>query len=237
MTRRQFISDVRATHRLLSGDALINNRVIDSEAMTCNLMLIKQQTDKRRLFQSPNIFTPIPCLEMEEAPLSECCEYTSECMISRSVEKLPKIAEGIFGLLIQGVMGLDNNKFYKETTARRYSNILKLNQKAIDLYFWIYNEYLYVSSSDIKKVNLVAFFEEEVPIKLLYPGEDCDCKDKPALDELCSNPLDREFKCPGYLLNSVKDMVSAKLLRTYFNIVQDNTSDNKDDQAANNRQK
>lgn len=233
MTRRQFISDVRSVHRLLSGDALINNRVIDSESRTCSLLLIKQQTDKRRLFQSPNLFTPLPCLEMEPVPLSECCEFTSPCTVSRSVEEIPLIAEGVFGLLVQSVSGIDNKKFYKETTARRYSNILKLGKRVPGLYFWMYNKRLYVSSEDIKRVNLTAFFEEDVPVNLLYPGADCDCKDQPTTEQLCSNPLDREFKCPGYLLQSVKEIVSKKLLGTYFSVPQDASSDNKDDQVVN----
>ena len=232
MTRRQFISDVRSIHRLLSGDSLINNRVIDSESRTCSILLIKQQTDKRKLFQSPNLFTSLPCLEMEPASLGECCEYTSPCMVSKSVEKIPLIGEGVFGLLVQTVAGVDNKKFYKETTARRYSNILKLKLKTIDLYFWIYNEHLYVSSEDIKRVNLTAFFEEDVPVNLLLPGKDCDCKTPPTNLELCANPLDREFKCPGYLLQQVKEIVSKKLLATYFVLPTDNTSDNKDDQTA-----
>lgn len=233
MTRRQFISDVRSTHRLLSGDGLINNRVIDSESRTCSLLLIKQQTDKRKLFQSPNLFTSLLCLEMEPAPLGECCEFTSPCMVSKSKEEIPLIAEGIFGLLVQNVSGVDNKKFYKETTATRYSNILKLSKKSAGLYFWVYNKHLYVNSEDIKKVNLTAFFEEDVPVNLLFPGEDCDCKIKPSSEDLCSNPLDREFKCPGYLLQSIKEIVSKKLLQTYFQIPMDATSDNKDDQVPN----
>lgn len=233
MTRRQFISDIRSMHRLLTGDALISNRVVDSEARTCSILLIKQQTDKRKLFQSPNLFTPLPCLEMIPAPLGECCEFTSDCMVSKSKEPIPLIGEGIFGLLIQSVAGVDNKKFYKETTARRYSNILKLGKKNVGLYFWVYNSHLYVNSEDIKRVNLTAFFEEDVPVDLLYPGADCDCKTPPTLDQLCSNPLDLEFKCPGYLLQTVKEIVSKKLLQTYFNITQDATSDNKDDQVNN----
>jgi hypothetical protein len=217
-------------HKFLSADQLISDRFIASELKMASLVLIKQQTDKRKLFQSSNIFTMIPCLEMIKVPLGECCEYTSPCTISRSKKKLPKVAEGIFGNLIRSVSSIDNRLFFREGTPKRYANALKLGLSTDLNFFWIINKYLYCSNGDLEAVNLTALFEEEVSTELTCPS-DCPCKDLE--DELgcnpCINPLDQEFKCPGFLISGVKTMVSEKLVKIYSNLPFNRTSDNNDE--------
>ncbi len=229
MTNRQFISDIRSDTKMTGTDALITNRALLSIAKTCAMYLIKQQTDRRKLFQSPNLFTPIPCLKMKNVPLAECCEYVSERIVSRSVEKLPKIGESIFGLLIQYVMSVEKSTKFNETTATRYANLLKLSRPTNKNFYWIHNDYLYVSKEDIKAVAMNSFFEEEVPVSILCP-DDCDCVETKNCDS-CENPLDREFRCPGYLLSTVRQMVIKELLTSYYQLPEDRTSDNKDDQS------
>lgn len=227
MTGRQLISDIKAMSKLITSDALVNDRSIFSEAKSVSRVLIKRETDRRKLFQSPNLFTHLTCIPMTPVPLAECCEYTSELMVARTKEKLPKIAEGIFGLLIQQVSSVDNTIFFKESTARRYANILKLGLPG-DKYYWLYNGYGYVSNPDIKAINIFAYFEEDIPTSLLFP-QDCDCSTPPLSP--CHNPLDDEFKCPGYLEDAVKNMVRDVLLRNYFQLPQDKQSDNLDGQS------
>jgi len=225
-TRRQIISDVRSFNKLLSSDQMITDRAIDREAFSTALVFIKQQTNKRLLFQTPNIFTALSCLEMKPAPIGECCEYASPYMISKSVEKIPKIAEGIFGLLVQNCVSIDNMTSFKESTPRRFANALKLGLKTDINVFWIFNGHLYCSNGKLERINFVALFEEDVPNNLLCP--ECDCVPNSECDE-CMNPLDLPFKCPGYLEKPVKDEVAKKLLSTYYSVSSDLTSDNKDD--------
>ena len=163
---------------------------------------------------------------MKPVPIGECCEYASPYMVSRSVEKIPKIAEGIFGLLVQNVVSIDNMNSFKESTPRRFANALKLGLKTNINVFWIFDSHLYCSNGKLERINLSALFEEDVPNKLLCP--DCDCVPNKECDE-CINPLDLPFKCPGYLEKPVKDEVAKKLLSTFFNISPDFTSDNKDE--------
>lgn len=233
-TNREIISAIRSDLRILSADAMLNDRAILAEARSATLYLVKQQTDRRKLFNSPNLFTYLPCIEMQEAPLSECCETTSTIMVAKSINPIPKIAEGIYGLLVQQVAGVDNMKQFIQVTPRRLSNLLSLPARGgKQVYWWVYNGHIYVSNSDTKAINIAAFFEEDVPNELLFATVDCDCKPNPSNDELCKNPLDREFKCPGFLVDTVKKVVSEKLLNTYFKIKQDFTDDNLDAQAVN----
>ena len=90
-TLRKLVSDVRGTHKILSTDALITDRVIASEIKNASQMLIKRETNLRKLWASDTLYTTIPCLEMKEVPISECCEYADECNVSRTVHKLSLI--------------------------------------------------------------------------------------------------------------------------------------------------
>jgi len=225
-TRRQIISDVRSFNKLLSSDILLTDRAIDREAFSTALVFIKQQTNKRLLFQTPNLFTTLSCLEMKPAPIGECCEYASPYMVSKSVERIPKVAEGIFGLLVQNCVSIDNMHSFKESTPRRFANALKLGLKTDINVFWVFNGHLYCSNGKLERINFTALFEEDVPNALLCPT--CECVPNQECDP-CINPLDLQFKCPGYLEKAVKDEVAKKLLSTFFSIKADDTSNNLDE--------
>lgn len=230
-TNRTIVSRIRSMHKLLSSDNSINDRTVLQEAKSSARMLIKQRLDKRQLFNTPTIFTPIDCLELESVSIAECCDYVSEKQVGRSKYKLPKIGEGAFGLAIQGVFSVDGNKKLKETTPSRYSNSAKLGLTTPDLFYWVYNEYLYVSNADIKVVKIIAYFEDDIPDDIRYAT--CECTGSKPKD--CNHtPMDDEFKCPGYLEDTVVKMVSQYLLSTYFKIPEDKTSNYSDEQVNKN---
>jgi len=234
-TLRKLVSDVRSTHKIISTDALITDRAIASEVRNNAIMLIKRETNLRKLWASDTLFTTIPCLEMVEVPISECCEYADPCTVARTKYKLPRISEGNYQYVIQGVysinaMGGKGTKL-KEITVNRYLNLLKLPVVKKESYFWISNGYLYVSNALLKSIRVAALFEEDVPSNIMYP--DCDCGTAYTLDDYCKNPLDKEFSLPGYLEQQVLALTSQKLLSTYFQIKTDMSNEGIDGQAIN----
>lgn len=235
-TLRQLVSSVRAVHKLLSSDGLITDRVIASEIKDATIVLIKRETNLRKLWATDTIFNTIPCLEMKEVSISECCDYVDPCTVSRSVHKLPRIAEGNYQYLIQGVwsinaMGGKGQKF-DFTNIDRYTRALKLPVVKKGRYYWIINGYLYTNNPMLKAVRISAFFEDPIPSDILY--SEC-CGQKPTEEEYCMNPLDREYNLPGYLEEQVHKMVSEGLLSTYFQIKTDMSSDGIDGQAPNSK--
>lgn len=208
-------------HKLLSSDNKITDRIIAAEIRSAALLLIKQQTDRRKLWQSSTLFTRIECIEMEPVPLALCCSFQSDCYIRKSIHKLPDIAEGIFGPLIQGVYNITTSQSFIYTTANRYANILKLNLKNIPTFYWNINNYLYVTDPHIELVSMAGYFEESIPEYL----NGCGKQNK----NPCDNPLDQPFRLPGFLENTLKDIVYEKLLKTYFRHVPDITHDLRDD--------
>ena len=234
-TLRKLVSDVRGMHKLLSTDNLITDRVIASEIRNNTLLLVKRETNLRKLWATSTLFTTIPCLEMTEVPISECCDYVDDCTVARSKFKIPKIAEGNYQYLIQGVYSINamsgSGKKIKEITINRYINLLKLPIIKKEEYYWIMNGYLYVSNPLLQAVRIAAMFEQDVPNKVMYP--DCDCGNEASLEDLCMNPLDKPFALPGYLEKQVLELTSQKLLSTYFTIKTDITEDGIDGQAPN----
>lgn len=233
-TLRKWVSDVRSMHRLLNSDNLINDRTVASEIRSTTILLVKRETNLRKLWATDTIFEHLPCLEMIEVPISECCDYVDPCTVARSKYKLPRIAEGNYQYLIQGVysinaMGGMGTKF-KEITINRYLNLLKLPIIKNESYYFIVNDYLYVTNPLIQAVRMAAYFEEDIPNEIKF--SEC-CGQGVTNDEYCKNPLDREFALPGYLADQVKEIVSQKLITKYFNVKSDMTQDEVDGQAPN----
>jgi hypothetical protein len=238
-TLRKLVSDVRSVHKILSTDSLITDRAIASEIRNNSLLLIKRETNLRKLWATDTLFTTIPCLEMIEVPISECCNYVDECTIARTKLKLPRISEGNYQYVIQGVYSINalggQGKKLKEITVNRYINLLKLPIIKKEEYFWISNGYLYVNNPMIRSIRFVALFEEDVENEIMYP--ECGCgSPEYTLEEICKNPLDKEFPLPGYLEQQALELTSRKLLSTYFNIKTDTSQEGIDGQAPNSKQ-
>lgn len=234
-TLRKLVSDVRSMHKLLSTDNLITDRVVASEIKNNTLLLVKRETNLRKLWATDTLFTTIPCLELVEVPISECCDYVDPCTVARTKFKLPRICEGNYQYIIQGVYSINamsgQGKKLKEITINRYINLLKLPIIKNEQYYWISNGYLYVSNPLLQAVRIAAFFEEDVPNEIMFA--ECCCSDNINLEDYCKNPLDKNYGCPGYLEKQVLELTSQKLLSTYFRLKTDQTSDGVDGQAPN----
>jgi len=234
-TLRKLVSDVRAMHKLLSTDSLITDRAIASDIKNNTQLLVKRETNLRKLWATDTLFTTIPCLELVEVPISECCDFVDPCTVARTKFKLPRICEGNYQYLIQGVYSINamsgQGKKLKEITINRYLNLLKLPIIKNEQYYWISNGYLYVNNPLLQAVRIAAFFEEDVPNEIMFA--ECCCSDNVNLEEYCKNPLDKEYGCPGYLEKQVLELTSQKLLSTYFRLKTDQTSDGVDGQAPN----
>ena len=235
-TGRQLVSEVRSSHKLISTDALLTDRFLLAEIRINALLLIKRETNLRKLWATDTLFSTLPCVELQEVPISECCDFVDECMIARSKYKLPRISEGNYQYVIQGVYSINamggKGVKIKEITINRYLNLLKLAVVKKEEYFWISNGYLYITNPSLQAVRMAAFFEEDIPNEIMYP--DCNCNSQVTDEEWCKNPLDKEFALPGYLEKQVLELTSQKLLQTYFRLKTDiNSGNSLDEQAPN----
>lgn len=214
---RDIVSRIRSNFKWISSDNWISDRAILAELRSTASLLIKRETNLRNLLQTDTIFTTVPCVEMIEVSLAECCSYTSPCTIRRSKYKIPKIGEGIWGNLVQGVYSVDGKSTFLQSDPNRFANYLNLGLKQKRKFWWLQNNYLYISDSEIELVMIKAYFEEDINPELFA------CSDDPEIDE-CTNPLDTEFKCPTYLIENVVTIVSQKYNGTYRTAIADITS-------------
>lgn len=234
-TLRSLVSDVRAMDKLLSTDSMITDRAIASEIKNNNMLLVKRESNLRKLWATDTLFTTIPCLEMIQVPAAECCSFVTDCMIARTKHKIPRIADGNYQYVIQGVYTINAltgvAKKLKEISVNRYTNMNKLKVKKREDYYFVSNDYIYVTNPDIIAVRLVAFFEEDVPNDIMYP--DCCCGNEPSVDDYCMNPLDKDYGIPGYLKKQVLDLTHQRLISTYFTLKTDIADNGIDGQAPN----
>lgn len=232
---RKLVSDCRSMHKLLSTDNISTDRMLMSELKNDGLLLIKRETDKRKLWATDTLFLTLPCVQLIEVPISECCDYADPCTIARSKLKIPRICEGNYQYLIQGVYSINamggKGKKIKEVTINRYLNLLKLPFIKKEEYYWIVNDFLYVSNPLVEFVRMAALFEEDVPNELMYP--ECNCGGSPTIEDWCKNPLDKESFIPGYLEQQVLSLTSQRLLSTYFRLKMDNTTDGIEEGVSN----
>lgn len=211
-------------NKLYSQDQSLTDRAIASELKTTASLLIRRDLIARKLWNTQTIFTKISCIQMCSVPLAECCDYKSNCTIRKSQCKIKGIADlGTFGLAVQGVFNIEGSKKYSEVSPTRYANLLKLNTPGKQNYFWLMNDYLYVTDPNVEAVNLIAYFADDLKLE----GDNCQCED--AKIEECINPLDQEFKCPDYLVENVKTIVNQKLAEIYKRSLPDNSSNELDE--------
>jgi hypothetical protein len=225
-TGRDLVSRVRSLNKLISSDNNITDRMIYKELKAAATLLIKRETNLRRLWNSPNIFTPLRCLQMEAVPLSECCDYKSPCMVARSVKKIPQISEGIFGLLIQSVFSPGMQK-YDYATVDRFVNILKMKLKNTKKYYWVYDDRIYISDERVEAIDVLAFFDDD-----FNESEYSMCQHKDTADDACLGPLDKEFTIPSYLEKQLLDLVNETLSKTYFRHIVDPQTNFKDEEKS-----
>lgn len=217
MTNREFVALVRSDLKLTSGDDLISDRAILAKGKNIASPLIKRETDRRKLFATDSLFTTIPCLEMIEVPIAECCSYRDDCKIARSKYKLPKVADGVWGYLVQGVYSIDGKYKFLEGTAQRFVDSRRIKWIKKNDFFWIQNDYIYVSNPNVEMIMGKFFFESDVN------PEEYSCDKEKA--ESCYNPMDAEFKCPSYIIATVVDILIKSYAQMYLNIQEDITDD------------
>lgn len=213
-TYRNIVSKIRGMFKLMNTDNLINDRVIMEEVRTTNIELVVRELQKRTSWNSPNLFTSIPCIPMEEYPLYKCCDIQSECMIAKSINQLPQIVDTKYNLVVQGVWSLDRKYRFDEIgSPDRYANYLKIYPNGKKKFYWIQDGYLYITNSDIEFSTINAFFAYPIqPEKYSCDSKNVQCP---------INPLDMDFKTLPKLEDPISRIVYEKILKTYKQSSQD----------------
>lgn len=213
MIARDIVSKVRGILKMTSPDLVISDRLIWSVISPINHKLLSQSISRRKAWGVEQLYTTIPCLEMEEVPLYSCCDIVSECMIAKSKKELPEILESSYNLAIKRVSSIDDKvKFSELTTPERYANILKIYPNSDKRYYFLKNRYLYITDPLIESVTITAVFKDLVdPDEYSCGGDERDCP---------KNPLDVEFKTLARLEDDIVRLSCQQILSTFSQLPQ-----------------
>lgn len=155
MTVREFISSVRNELNTITLDDRISNRFIFSKMISYADIIIKRESDSRRLFNSTNLFKVDNCFELKEEQILNCSSISiPKCKtVMRSKKVLEDFYSSIYGNLLI-VSTLDESNRFEQTTPENYKNILNREFKPKTGYYWINNGYLIIPDSEVEVVKL-----------------------------------------------------------------------------------
>lgn len=220
VTNRQIISDIVNDLRALNLDDHVSKRYILSKLRSAAALLIKRDADTRRLLNISEIWTVVPCVELCEVPLSDCCDIDiPQCQkVMKSRLRLPETLQTLYKELIQ----IFNPKFSREfifTTPQQYKNII--DREFVDprlKYYWISNGHIVVPDALVDTITIRGVFLEPARAKRMN-----SCI--PLEEQECISILDQPFTCPDYLVGPVKEQVLKDLFSFYKRNVVDEMPD------------
>lgn len=202
MLIKEFISQVKEDLNSLSFDDYIPDEYIYEKGLNVFDLIIKRESDSRKLWNDSKIFTTIKCFEMEEIDATFCNESLSCSTINKSVLKIPLTYNGNT-LQITDVFG---NFVYKESSPSKYNISVNRGVPIRGGFYWIENEYLIIPGKAIPSVQL----------RLLT---------KSYKQTECQSMLDVIFAIPDYLQSAVVDGTVKKILETRKRIPVDENTD------------
>jgi len=202
MLIKEFIAQVKEDLNSLAFDDYVPDEYIYEKAMNIFDLIIKRESDGRKLWSDSKIFTIIKCFEMEETSATFCGESLSCSTINKSVSPLPLTYNGST-LQITDIFG---NFIYKESSPSKYNISVNRGVPVRGGFYWIENGYLVIPGESVPNVQL----------RLIT---------KSYKQTECQSMLDVQFSIPDYLQSAVVDATVKKILETRKRIPIDENTD------------
>ncbi len=214
---RDFVSDVSNDLKALNIDAWISPKVIYEKGLDITADFLKKDNSSNLvLYTQVENWMELPCIEMEEIPLTSCGLDVYICSkVMKSKKKLPDILTSKVSPLIKEVASTDYSKTYNYISSfTKWKNTQK--QEFISKrYFLILEGYLYIpigkkdGVESPEKVTMTAYFREEQQVEEFNNGKQC------------KKLADYTFICPSYLINDVKKETFNQFRQIYLQIQSD----------------
>lgn len=198
MTIREFVAIVKENLNSVSLDDTLSNEYIYLVGVNFAKLLIKRETESRKIFKNTSVFKKI-CIPMKEVNSVEC-GISFDCKkIMRSKKKLPKGFLTNFGSLLI-ISNILRDKDYKETSLTAFKNIQKQKFKSRSSgYYWLEDDFLYIPNSEVEDVIGLGLFTDPEEV-LLFENNPC------------GKILDFNFPCPDYFHSTIIELTINQLL-------------------------
>jgi hypothetical protein len=201
LSNRHIISQVR---NKLGGNRLddrISNHTILTTLLNFAALLIRRDSESRKLFSNSTMIVLPDCIELEEIDSSCNCLgiVVPKCRIlKKSVNKLPDFFISNFSLPLIQVTSVDESTQFHPTTSYVYSQSLNREfVKRANKYFWIEDGYLVIANEDIEAVKVKGYFKNyTTPVKR---------------SSTCKTYLDGMWNVPDYLTADILKLSTEDL--------------------------
>lgn len=212
-TLKEFSDKVINVLRMNSKDRFIPRRLIIKIAKDKMRFLLSQKLHDRTLYREENVFTDIPCIEMEKIDNFSCpiVEFRTCRNIMRSKKKLPELIFSRYGDSIRLVTNLDFTIKIDRTNPVKYINDRNRYGYKEKPEYYTRDGYLYIINSNIELVNLQLITLERDKAEEVS----CDGSDE------CISPLDFEFVGSDKLREAVYREVLQELAGLTLQILPD----------------
>jgi hypothetical protein len=214
----------RVKDKAANGTPSESNRIRDRRVMsainTAYHHIIKEEIKQKMYIPSEKTYIHLPCIEMEDAPISDCdCIKIKLCTSRRSKHKLPKILSLNGKDYIENISVIDGSSFYSYTgfqsAKRSAANKFAANFKVA----YIKNDYLYTigDNFDVVSADIIpSDITEAIEFNSL-----CTKKDENGEDANCFDFLEQELSIELSYMHRIIDMAAKEIINK---IEEDNIS-------------
>jgi len=227
---RQFYADISSNLKANNITDWISPMFVLSEARDiASDFLAKDHSAKFKLQRLSEGWDSIPCLSLEEVPVTECADIDARiCQkLMKSIDRLPETYSYTFGDIIKHVCSVNYSNFYTWVTPRQWRDIQKREFKDKNTYYYFFQGgYLYIpipkgETQIVEEIRVEAYFKDKYEVYLFNQKHgNCEsCKDN------CVKPLDFEFVAPYYMIDAIKTQILKNLSGLYIKIQESQNPD------------
>lgn len=209
---RQVISQVKNKLNAVKLDDRISNKLIYHTLMNYAELLIKRDSDSRKIFKNSGMIVLPEPIELEEIDhtVNSLGIVVPKCkLLKKSINRLPAFFISAYQFPLISVSSIDESTQFDPTTQWYYSQTLNREFRGKKQYFWIEDGYLVIPNEDIDQVKVKGYFSDYIT---------------PSLNNACKTKLDVAWSVPDYLSADIIRLTIEDLLVSK-KIVKDENSD------------
>ncbi len=217
------------SHGLASISDKLEDPFIYSVCLSFRNKLLTEEAKKKQKI-SPWLYQTIPCIEMKKCSISECsgCLPVGDCLVYRSVNKLPKVLTDDKKPLIESITSMDGSTVINIIDWNAVQNIDESKWGNKKTFGYIDNEYLYVRSNGniTNGLRMKALFDD--PIKAItFPSL---CNNNPLINQNdpCQSYYDMEFYSEDDRTTLIVEMANQYIYNFYMKTQSDDQTEGRD---------
>lgn len=226
-TLNELIYEIYETLNILADDTDVQYLWVATLICDRRVKWLAQENNKNRAID-PALIQVLPCVELIDVDVAECCSVITDCYVKRTKEKIPNFIQLHWDKLITQVtpVGVVGNLPFQPLTREmaRWFGFSPFEKNAIG-YFYL-NDYLYFVTRNpdnvyftmLEKVRIEGVFENPIAV-----GDMLTCDDKPCWT------FDSEFPIGVHMWSWIKEDILKLDLRLKLSSPEDTQGNNTDD--------